>query len=326
MTYEDLVDFLDHKMRMSQIYQPLLIRSLVDAGGSATIRQLAQVLVSHDESQLLYYEKRIKEMPVKVLKKRDVILSDGELVSLNLNFRELTLEQKSQIRILCEQKLQKFIQKRGLGIWDHRLLETNPVPDSLRYQVLKASNGRCALCGCTEKDRPLDVDHILPRSRGGSNDISNLQVLCSKCNRSKGNKCKEDFRQNRSPESVDGCVFCSDEIIKRKVAEYGAVFAVEDKFPVTKGHLLVIPRRHVADYFSMSEVERSDATELIRVLKNELEADGSEISGFNVGMNCGVDAGQSVLHAHIHLIPRRKGDVSNPKGGVRGCVPGKMGY
>lgn len=326
MKYSELIDFLENRMRMSQIYQPLLIRSLVDAGGSATIRQLAQVLLSHDESQLLYYEKRIKEMPVKVLKKRDVITTDGKLVSLNLDFDKLTLEQKSQIRILCEQRLQQFVQKRGLGIWDHRLLETDPVPDSMRYQVLKASMGRCALCGCTQKERPLDVDHILPRSRGGSNDISNLQALCTKCNRSKGNKCTEDFRENRSPGKLESCVFCSGETMERKIADHGTVFAIEDRYPVTSGHVLVIPKRHVADYFRMSEQERDEATELIRVLKNQLEGNGTGITGFNVGMNCGEDAGQTVNHAHIHLIPRRKRDVPDPRGGVRGCVPGKMSY
>lgn len=326
MRYQDLIEFISNGMRMSQIYQPLLIRSLLDAGGSATVRQLAQILVSHDESQLLYYEKRIKEMPVKVLKKRDVIVTDGDLVSLNIDYKKLTLEQKAQIRILCEQRLQGFVRQRGLGIWDHRLLESDPVPDSLRFQVLKTSGGRCALCGCSQNDRPLDVDHIIPRSKGGSNDISNLQALCTKCNRSKGNKDQTDYRESRSPDKVDGCAFCSEEFQGRKVVENGPVLAVEDGFPVTAGHHLIIPVRHVTDYFGMSEVERGHATELLRILKNRLQEEDGSITGFNVGMNCGADAGQTVMHAHIHLIPRRAGDVQDPRGGVRGCVPGKMSY
>ncbi len=82
MTYEQLVDFISSKMKMSHIYQPLLIRSLVDAGGSATLRQLAQFFLSQDESQLLYYEKRIKEMPLKVLSKHGVTSADGGLVRI----------------------------------------------------------------------------------------------------------------------------------------------------------------------------------------------------------------------------------------------------
>lgn len=324
MTYEQLVDFISSKMKMSHIYQPLLIRSLVDAGGSATLRQLAQFFLSQDESQLLYYEKRIKEMPLKVLSKHGVASAAGELVHLNV--KTLSLEQKAHIRSICEQKLQEFVQKRGLGIWDYRLLEDDPIPDSLRYQVLKESGGRCALCGITKNDSPLDVDHIIPRSRGGSNEKENLQVLCVKCNRSKGNKDKTDFRKSLPEDKAEGCIFCSPDILVRKVAENGPVFAVEDKFPVTPKHLLVIPKRHTPDYFSMTSHERQCAEDLLRFLKNQVSTEDRAVTGFNVGTNCGEVAGQSVMHAHIHLIPRRMGDMYKPRGGVRHVIPSKGNY
>lgn len=95
MTFEQLIDFISTKMKMSHIYQPLLIRSLVDAGGSATLRQLAQFFLSQDESQLIYYENRIKEMPLKVLSKHGIVSMDGELVHLNV--KSLTLEQKAHV-------------------------------------------------------------------------------------------------------------------------------------------------------------------------------------------------------------------------------------
>ena len=175
MTHEELVDFLEHKMTMSHVYQPLLVRALVDAGGTATLRQLAHVFLAQDESQLLYYEKRIKEMPLKVLKRHGVLEADGQLVSLAAS--KLTLEQKAHVRMICEQKLQTFVQKRGIGIWDYRLLDEEPISDSLRFQVLKAAGGRCQLCGISAKERPLDVDHIIPRSRGGKTELANLQAL-----------------------------------------------------------------------------------------------------------------------------------------------------
>lgn len=125
---------------------------------------------------------------------------------------------------------------------------------------------------------------------------------------------------------VQGCIFCSEEISGRIVATNQTVFAIEDKYPVTQGHLLIIPYRHTTDFISMTQEERRHAEELIGVLrKKTLEGDMS-VTGFNVGMNCGVAAGQTVMHAHIHLIPRRDGDTPEPKGGVRGCVPGKMQY
>jgi diadenosine tetraphosphate (Ap4A) HIT family hydrolase len=322
MTFDQLIDFLTTKMKMSHIYQPLLVRSLVDAGGSATLRQLATYFLSQDESQLLYYEKRIKEMPLKILAKHGIVDKDGELIHLNV--QKLSLQQKAQIRCICEQKLQEFVQKKGLGIWDYRLLETDPVPDSLRFQVLKESGGRCALCGITKDDSPLDVDHIIPRSRGGSNDLANLQVLCAKCNRTKGNKDDTDFKANVTDKS-SGCLFCSDDINGRIIEENGSVIAIKDKFPVTEDHTLILPKRHTPDYFTMTSIERQHSDELTRYLKNKISQSDKAVLGFNVGMNCGESAGQTVMHAHIHLIPRRKGDTENPRGGVRHVISG-MGY
>jgi ATP adenylyltransferase len=83
MTFEDLLDFLENRMSMSHIYQPLLIRALVDSGGTATLRQLAQSFLLQDESQLLFYEKRIKQMPLKILRKHGVVDYQGDLVSLS---------------------------------------------------------------------------------------------------------------------------------------------------------------------------------------------------------------------------------------------------
>jgi len=322
MKFEQLLDFIQNNMRMSHVYQPLVIQTLVAADGVCTVRQLAQSLLFQDESQLLYYESIVKKMPVPVLQKHGVLERQGELVTLNV--KKLTMVQKAAIRKVCEEKLQDFIQKRGLGLWDYRLGETDPVPDSLRYQVLSESGQRCALCGIKASERPLDVDHIIPRSRGGTNKKSNLQSLCTKCNRSKGNKDDKDFRIQPDDTHTD-CLFCTG-IADRIVATNGTVVAVKDGFPVTKDHLLIIPKRHVADFFEMSEQERNDTNALLRVLKQDLKEEDPSITGFNIGMNCGEDAGQTIFHAHTHLIPRRKGDVEAPRGGVRHVIPNKGFY
>jgi diadenosine tetraphosphate (Ap4A) HIT family hydrolase len=119
------------------------------------------------------------------------------------------------------------------------------------------------------------------------------------------------------------CHFCDPERIKDKVGEKGTVFALEDGNPVTPGHLLIIPHRHTADYFTMTAQERRDAEALIIDLRNKIINEDPTVLGLNIGTNCGVIAGQSVMHAHIHLIPRRKGDTENPRGGVRGVIPCK---
>jgi diadenosine tetraphosphate (Ap4A) HIT family hydrolase len=245
---------------------------------------------------------------------------------VSLTTKNLSLKQKAEIRMLCEQAMQDYVQRRGLSIWDYRLLDTEPVPDSVRYQVLKESGGRCALCGATKKERLLDVDHIKPRSRGGTNDPWNLQVLCSRCNRSKRDKDETDFRGDLDSDRDPSCPFCRALNGSRIVEDLGSVVAIKDQYPVSEGHLLVITRRHTPDYFTMSSKERAEAQDLLRILRNKIADQDRSVTGFNVGVNCGESAGQTVWHAHIHLIPRRDGDMPNPRGGVRGVIPERMGY
>jgi len=122
------------------------------------------------------------------------------------------------------------------------------------------------------------------------------------------------------------CRFCPSEIKPAVVAELDSVWAVPDPHPVTEGHHLIVPKRHSMDFFSMTEKERRDAEALILILKSRISAADRTVTGFNIGMNCGASAGQSVFHAHIHLIPRREGDTPHPRGGVRGVIPDKMSY
>lgn len=324
MKFDSLADFIKTKMRMSHIYQPLLIKSLIECDGMATLRQLSHSFLSQDESQLLYYEDRINKMPVPVLKSHGVIEKEGHLIKLTVG--GLTFKQRSQLKALCDQKIQEFLEKRGLATWDYRLLEMEPVPDTIRYDVLRRAGGKCELCGCSSKERPLHVDHILPRSKGGKNDLANLQALCDRCNLAKGNRDATDFRNKEQVNNVEGCVFCNKSLQKRVIETNETVFAIEDKYPVTQNHCLVIPFRHVPDYFSLTEQERRNSDDLARYLKNRIQMDDKMVNGFNIGHNCGQSAGQTVPHAHLHLIPRRKGDVDLPEGGIRGAVPGKMRY
>ena len=113
---------------------------------------------------------------------------------------------------------------------------------------------------------------------------------------------------------------------KRIVAENDLAYAIRDGFPVTEGHTLVIPKRHVLDFFGLTEAELLDMNRLLHSEKEVLTRLYPEIGGFNVGANCGEIAGQSVWHCHLHLIPRRKGDVERPKGGVRHVIPNKGHY
>lgn len=124
--------------------------------------------------------------------------------------------------------------------------------------------------------------------------------------------------------SKTDCVFCNISQ-DRVIAQNHLCFAIYDGFPVSRGHVLIIPKRHVADYFSLTEEELMAMHQMIRELKIKLDADFSP-DGYNVGVNVNEAAGQTVFHVHMHLIPRYKGDVENPRGGVRGVIPNKQRY
>ena len=194
MNSAELQDFVDNRMRMSHVYQPLLIRCLLDAGGQATLRQLAIEFAKADEAQLRYYEKRIKDMPLRVLKKHGVVEYEDGVAKLAVT--KPAFKEKAGIRAACERKIGEFLSTRGLSTWDYSLLNFDPVGDSLRYQILKRDRV-CQLCGATREQERLEVDHILPRSKGGTNDPDNLQVLCAPCNRGKSNRDDTDFRDPR---------------------------------------------------------------------------------------------------------------------------------
>ena len=121
------------------------------------------------------------------------------------------------------------------------------------------------------------------------------------------------------------CLFCN---IKESglVKENDLAYASYDSYPVSEGHCLIIPKRHVKDYFNLSNDEIIACNDLIKEIKNEIIKKDNSVKGFNVGSNAGKISGQSILHCHIHLIPRRPGDVENPQGGVRSVIPSKQHY
>ena len=110
-----------------------------------------------------------------------------------------------------------------------------------------------------------------------------------------------------------------------KIIENENAFAIYDGFPVSKGHVLIIPKRVVAEIFDLNNEEYSSCFNLVKDVKKILE-EKFKPDGFNIGINNGEKAGQTVFHAHIHVIPRYKGDVPNPRGGIRHVIPGKGNY
>ena len=121
------------------------------------------------------------------------------------------------------------------------------------------------------------------------------------------------------------CLFCN---IKESgnIYENDLAYASYDSYPVSEGHCLIIPRRHIKDYSDLSNEELVACNDIIKVMKNKILNKDQKVKGFNIGINIGKVSGQSIFHCHIHLIPRRDGDVENPQGGVRSVIPMKQHY
>ena len=124
---------------------------------------------------------------------------------------------------------------------------------------------------------------------------------------------------------MSDCIFCNKEKLDNIYSD-DIFYVIRDGYPVTKGHTLIILNDHNKSYFDLRDVDILRLNQIIRFQKDELIEKDNSISGFNIGINQGKDAGQTVMHLHIHLIPRRKGDVENPQGGVRSVIPLKQHY
>ena len=121
------------------------------------------------------------------------------------------------------------------------------------------------------------------------------------------------------------CPFCSLGADVDIVCETQTCVAFYDKYPVSPGHTLIIPKRHVSSYFDLSPQERQDMDTMLQSVKQILDKQYHP-DGYNIGINVNEAAGQTVFHVHMHLIPRYHGDVPNPKGGVRGVIPDRQKY
>lgn len=121
---------------------------------------------------------------------------------------------------------------------------------------------------------------------------------------------------------TQNCPFCHPDSL---LFENDLAYACQDKYPVNPGHLLIIPKRHVADFFLITEAEKVALLSLLDVAKRHLD-DKHAPAGYNVGINVGEAAGQTIPHVHLHLIPRYHGDTENPRGGVRGVIPSMQSY
>mgnify|MGYP003321035262 FL=1 len=218
MTFSDLKDFLINRMRMSHIYQPVMLMTLLKNGGVASVESLAKDLLINDQSQMEHYDNVTKNMVGRILTKNKVVKRDGNSFNL-LDYETFNEKERNELINICQNKLFEYIDKRGKRIFQHRRKSSGYISGSIRYQVLSRAKSRCELCGIPNDQKALEVDHIIPRNMGGSDDINNLQALCYSCNAMKRDKDSTDFRKVRESyeDREEGCLFC--EIPKERILD-----------------------------------------------------------------------------------------------------------
>lgn len=157
MTYKELEQFISQKMRMSHIYQPVMLLSLLEHRGVCHQQDIAASILSYDLSQLDYYTQITNNMVGKVLRSRGVVEKIGQTYSLN-GFDSLSPIEVEKLKLELQKKLIEFIESRGDSVWSHRKKSSGYVSGTIRYEVLKRAKFHCELCGISAQDKALEVD------------------------------------------------------------------------------------------------------------------------------------------------------------------------
>jgi hypothetical protein len=271
--YLRLVNYLDQKMAMSHIYQPVMLKTLLARNGVASRRDIAAAFLAEDQSQLEYYDEIVKRYPTQTLKRHGLVEHDRGRYTLCDIFTAIDADERAALIALCDAKLAEFVERRQQMIWKHRSQNFDPVPGSIRWRVLRRAMGRCEACGISAAERALHVDHIIPRSWGGLNDISNFQALCSTCNVQKLNGDATDFRAAAEALALRAtdCPLCDPPGVE-VVDENSLALAV----PVAgeAGCFHIAPKRHGADYFSLFQPELNAIRALELALKQKASSWG----------------------------------------------------
>jgi diadenosine tetraphosphate (Ap4A) HIT family hydrolase len=325
--FDELIEFLQSKrgLQMSHIYKPVMLLSVINRGGRATKRDVATDFALSDTQQVEFYRSKIvHKMPGWRLVRDGLLDYDGEAYAATGVLATLNSDQKAVVREVLSARINDYLDTRKYPFGDSN---NDAVRGSVRYEVLKRAGGRCELCGESSRNVQIDVDHIIPRSKQGSNDPSNLQALCRTCNAQKRDRDDTDFHalHEAYAHREQDCIFCQLPA-KRIIAQSPLALVFRDQFPVTELHTLIIPRRHIPDYDAATQAEVTAMNRLVQEQRAVIQSADPLVTGFNIGLNCGEDAGQTIFHAHMHLIPRRTGDVAEPRGGVRHVMPGKGSY
>ena len=303
-TYNNLKEFLDGRMRMTHIYQPVMLSHLLANGGQSNVSNIARAFLVHDPTQVEYYELITKRYPGQVLQRRGITERTKNNYSIP-GFDELSEEEIKDLISICSNKLDEFLARKVSNPWEHRRKSSGYIPGSKKYEVLKNAKFRCLLCGISAGERALEVDHITPRSQGGTDDISNLQALCFSCNAMKKDTDDTDFRnvEEEYETRKAGCPQCfphSGLVRKEEELAYSTHVAVAGQ-----ENVLIVPKRHIGNYFGLYQPELNTIQRILYATQAESQQSDESIIGFEVSFEAGVSSAKPAEHAYLKVRIKR---------------------
>lgn len=236
-------------------------------------------------------DERIMDQEEFILRLKEKLLEEVQEVNASQNLEDLSEELADMLEVI-----QSIAKATGLSM--HQI-------EQKRLEKLKTKGGFDSkiYCNCVdiEESNPA-IAYYLEKSH--------------------------QYPEINALEHQSECIFCQIARQERAVeflAKFKHCYAIKDRFPVSNGHVLIIPNEHTENWFTVKDEVRLDMIKALHFIKDQLDRDYNP-QGYNIGANCGEVAGQSVMHLHLHLIPRYQGDMEDPKGGVRGVIPSKQKY
>jgi hypothetical protein len=295
----DLKDFLLNRMKMTGAYQPMVIKMLLTHGGSVSVKAIAEELARRDPESIDFYSRKLLRYPKEVLGKHGIAkVKAGEFQFQDVKFDS---SEVSGLILICDEKLKQYYEK-------NRVEEKDSSGWGLKRVKLISAHPECTLCGARpakNSDVELDIDHILPTSEGGSDDESNLQVLCHRCNRAKGNYllCSSREAHERNLNKNPTCHLCShkdsDTLEKNEYA-----FSAMVTTPSANMILRIVPFRHVDDPFKLNDQELLSIHRLAKSARSRLGSEPSAFGAFDLYEKAESPLGTKEIHAHFGLFKR----------------------
>lgn len=306
LDYDEMADFVRHTMKMTSVYQPIVIRTLIESGGEATDEDVARAFLGEDKRQLEYYVRIAKRWPRNVLEGHGVVGyrkgARGESGTFTLRLEGATDAQRRRIAELCNLRLEEYIDKETAGMPLFGGTGQRPAAsDAARDAALARSGGMCAACSTPLHKTSTRFDYIVPPGiGGGADDPSNLQALCAVCSVSRKDRNALEFLLVRNRLMFrKGCYLCG----VRESADLGNELAVA--VPASRAtygdHWIVAPKSHVPRFEDMLPAERHFCMDLIEPAKVRMRQAGYMGRGFSVSMRDAAAGGRG--HFGIDVVP-----------------------